>query len=79
MVISFGLTNASVIFQNMQNTILNDLLDQGVIIYTDNILIYSRMEEKYDLLVKEDVKSFAEKDLLIYPEKCNAVQSKLKF
>ena len=37
----FGLTNAPTAFQHFMNDIFSDLLDVSVIIYLDNILIYS--------------------------------------
>jgi hypothetical protein len=37
----FGLCNALFFFQAMMNEVLHDLLDQGVIAYIDDILIYS--------------------------------------
>jgi len=39
--VPFGLCNAPVIFQAMMNHISHDLLDEEVVIYIDNILIYS--------------------------------------
>ena len=39
-----GLTNAPASFQAMMNEILREYLDQGVVVYLDNILIYSRNE-----------------------------------
>jgi hypothetical protein len=53
----------------MMNHILKDLLDEGVVVYIDNVLIYANMEKKYDLLVKEVLKRFAENDIVISPEK----------
>jgi hypothetical protein len=37
--------------------------------YIDDVLIYAKMEEKHDLLVKEVWKRLAENDLVISPEK----------
>ena len=47
LVIPFGLVNIPVIFQVYINIILANLLDHFVIVYLDNILIYSRNEDKY--------------------------------
>jgi hypothetical protein len=41
-VMPFGLTNAPARFQDMMNHILKDLLDTGVVIYIDDILIYAK-------------------------------------
>jgi hypothetical protein len=43
----FGLANILAIFQAYINTILIGLLDYFIVIYLDNILIYSRNKSKY--------------------------------
>ena len=48
----FGLANALVIFQSYIDRVLHHLIDVKVIIYLDNILIFSEDESKY----KDDVK-----------------------
>jgi hypothetical protein len=58
----FGLTNTPATFQDMMNHILKDLLNEGIIVYIDDVLIYAKMEEKYDLLVKEVLKRLAKND-----------------
>ena len=44
---SFGLTNAPATFMDLMNTIYKQYLNLLVIIFIDNILIYSRSEEEY--------------------------------
>ena len=46
-VMPFGLTNAPVAFQRFINSILADLLDVCVVVYLDDILIYSQDLESH--------------------------------
>ena len=47
-VMPFGLTNAPAVFQHMTNNIFRDLLDVCLIIYLDDLLVYSKTEEEHD-------------------------------
>ena len=48
----FGLCNAPSTFQSMINDIFHDLLDEGVVVYLDDILIYSEDERSHRDLVR---------------------------
>jgi hypothetical protein len=52
-VIPFGLVNTSATFQRMMNTILRPLLDQGVVVYLYDILIYTKTMAEHRKLVTE--------------------------
>lgn len=49
----FGLTNAPGTFQRIMNNVFFRLLDRGVLVYLDDILIYTRTEEEHIALLKE--------------------------
>ena len=53
LVMPFGLCNAPASFQAMINQVLCEHLDEGVIVYIDDILIYSETEEKHIHLVSK--------------------------
>ena len=38
----FGLTNAPITFCNLMNDVLYEFLDEFVIVYLDDIMVYSR-------------------------------------
>ena len=48
-----GLTNAPATFMQMMNNLFKDMLDKGVIVFLNDMLIYSTIaEEHFELLEK---------------------------
>jgi hypothetical protein len=70
LVMPFGFTNAPAIFQHMMNDIFRDLLDRFVILYLDDILIYSNTPEEHEEHVKIVLDRLRKFKLYCKAEKC---------
>ena len=68
MVMYFRLTNSPATFQTMMDAILHDL--PNVLVYIDDILIHTEMEERHNNCVMEVLRHLEENDLFLKPEKC---------
>ena len=75
----FGLANAPATFQAMMNHILRDMLDVGVIVYIDDILIYSNTEEEHTRLVSEVLVRLEQHGLAASIDKCVFHTQKVDF
>src|SRR5215212_3640931 len=69
-VMPLGLCNAPVTFQEYMNDLLREYLDQGVIVYLDDILIYSDNEDEHTALVSKVLKTLQEQGLTADIAKC---------
>ena len=70
-VMPFGLTNDPVVFQHMANDIFRDFLDIFLIIYLDDLLIYSRTQAEHDIHVRKVLQRLREYGLYAKLEKCS--------
>ena len=78
-VMPFGLANAPATFHNVINEIFRDMIDLGVVIYLDDILVYSENEQDHVALVKRVLKRLQEHQLAIAPDKCEWHRSRVNF
>ncbi|QRV97850.1 Retrotransposable element Tf2 protein [Ceratobasidium sp. AG-Ba] len=71
LVMPFGLTNAPAVFQCFMNNIFRDIPDIYVIVYLDDILIFSNNREEHVDHVKEVLTHLQKHNLFCNPEKCH--------
>ncbi|KAF8750267.1 hypothetical protein RHS01_09459 [Rhizoctonia solani] len=70
LVMTFGLTNAPAAFQHFMNELFKDLLDVCVIIYLNDILIYSKDDALHTQHVHEVLRQLMENQLFCKASKC---------
>jgi len=75
----FGLTNAPAAFQRFMNDIFSDLLDVCVVIYLDDILIYSNNMSEHHQHVKEILKCLHKAGLYAKAEKCEFYSESVEY
>ena len=69
LVMFFGLCNLPGMFQTMMNEIFHNMA-VVVMVYINDILIFTRMEEGHDKIVQEVLCRLRTNDLFLKPEKC---------
>jgi len=79
LVISFGLSNAPSVFQRFMNDIFSDVLNVFVVIYLDDILIYSDNMDNHKKHVKEVLKRLRKNQLYASPTKYVFHQDRIEF
>ena len=79
LVMPFGLTNAPAAFQRFMNDIFSDLLDVRVIIYLDDILIYSNNPVDHKKHVCEVLHRLHENGLYAHLDKCHFSKDTIEY
>jgi len=69
-VMPFGLTNIPAAFQRFMNNLFSNLLDVCVVVYLDDILIYSDDIMQHQKHIKEVLKRLQKAGLYAKAEKC---------
>jgi hypothetical protein len=67
---SFGLTNAPAYFMYLMNKVFMEYLDKFVVVFIDDILIFSKNEEEYDKHLCMVLQKLRENQLYIKLNKC---------
>ena len=67
---SFGLTNAPAYFMNLMNKIFMEYLDKFVVVFIDDILVYSKTEEEHAIHLRLVLETLREHQLYAKFSKC---------
>lgn len=78
-VMAYGLTGAPATFQGVMNTIFEPFLRKGVLVFIDDILIYSRTLEDHIRLLRAVFSVLTEQKLKVKRSKCVFAQSSLTY
>ena len=79
LVILFGLTNAPVAFMDLMDKVFEEYLDKFIIVFIDDILVYSRTMEEHELYLEIMLKKLSEKKLYTKFSKCEFWLRKVAF
>ena len=63
LVMSFGLTDTSVAFMNLMNRVFHPYLDQFVIVFIDDILVYSKSVDEHALHLRIVLQTLRDRQL----------------
>ena len=70
-VMPFGLTNAPAVFMCLMNNVMHKYLDKFVVVFIDDILIYSKTEDEHKEHLKIVLQELQEHQLFAKFSKCD--------
>jgi hypothetical protein len=78
-VIPFGLTNAPTTFMCLMNNIFSQYLDKFVLVFIDDILVYSKTKEEHKEHLRIVLKTLRKHKLYAKFDKCDFYQKKIQY
>eukprot|EP00798_Chlamydomonas_sp_ICE-L_P002508 gene2508-biopygen3525 len=78
-VLQFGLANAPSAFTKVMNTVFRDLIGKFVVIYLDDILIFSSNDDEHEKHLRIVLQRLEDNHLFIKREKCSFFQPEVKY
>ena len=79
LVMPFGLINAPAIFFTLMNKVLQPFLDRSMVIYLDDIVVYSTTLEEYAQHLRQVLQVFRDNELFLKLEMCLFSQREVEF
>lgn len=78
-VMPFGMQNSPATFQSLMNHILREFIDDFVLVYVDDVLIYSPDEKQHEIHLKKVLDKLEENQMRIRGKKCSFMKSQIKY
>ncbi|GBG77112.1 hypothetical protein CBR_g23437 [Chara braunii] len=78
-VISFGLTNTPATFQRCMNDLFRPWLDRFVVVYLDDILVFSKTLEEHEGHLRQILSKLRESNFKINPKKCEWAKTEVLY
>jgi hypothetical protein len=79
LVMPFGLCNAPATFMTLMNSIFGKMIDEGVVVYLDDILVYSKTMEEHEQTLERVLSKLRSEGLYAKPTKCLFVMEEVEF
>jgi hypothetical protein len=78
-VVSFGLSNVPVVFMCLMNGVFRNYLDKFVIVFLDDILVYSKTDEEHEQHLRMVLQVLREHQLYAKLSKCSFYQKQIHY
>ena len=75
----FGLTNAPAAFMDLMNRVFRPYVDQFVVVFIDNILVYSKDRESHDTHLRVVLETLRKEQLYAKLSKCEFWLNEVSF
>lgn len=79
LVMSFGLCNATSTFQAIMNSIFRPHLRKFIIVFFDDILVYSPIWDKHLMHIKQTLEILKQQQFFVKASKCSFGQQELEY
>jgi len=79
LVLPMGLCNAPATFQSLMNEVFHDCLDDFLVVYMDDLLIFSRDASSHYRHVETVLTRLEEHELYVAPKKCEFMKEEIEF